>query len=152
MGQITEMLAMFGLAGLLTRWRLKWIFGVGLSMGVLRFALASLDTPFWVMAGVTLHGCSYALVFITGQIYLDERVDPAWRARAQALLYLLTSGMGNLVGFLGTGWWLRMCESGARMNWSRFWGGLAGVVGCLLVYFLATYRGREEESSGVRKH
>lgn len=141
-GQVSEMLAMFGLAGLLSRWRLKWILGAGLCVGILRFALSALNTPFWVMAGVSLHGASYALVFITGQIYLDERVDPAWRARAQALLYLLTSGLGNLIGYLGTGWWLRVCERSQAMDWPRFWGGLSAAVAVVFAYFAVTYRGR----------
>ncbi len=143
MGQITEVLAMFGLAALLARWRIKWIFAAGLGFGVLRYGLASMDGEGWILAGITLHGCSYTLVFITSQIYLDERVDAAWRARAQALLYLLTSGLGNLVGYLGSGLWLRLCSQDNGTNWSRFWGGLSASVAVLLVYFLWTYRGRK---------
>jgi hypothetical protein len=35
-----------------------------------------------VLAGVSLHGFAFTLFFITAQLYLDQRVDPAWRARA----------------------------------------------------------------------
>ena len=52
----------------------------------------------WVLAGVLLHGCSFTLVFITAQIYLEQRVDAAWRARAQALLTLMNSGVGQPAG------------------------------------------------------
>ncbi len=100
---------MFSLGGLLLRWRLKWIFACGLSFGVLRFALSAMNGKLWVLAGVLLHGCSFTLVLITAQIYLEQRVDAAWRARAQALLTLMTSGVGNLLGYLGTGWWFSAC-------------------------------------------
>lgn len=74
-------------------------------LGVVRFALCALDGPGWLLAGISLHGCSFTLVFITAQIYLDERVDRAWRARAQALLSLMMSGVGSLLGYLGGGFW-----------------------------------------------
>jgi hypothetical protein len=90
---------------------------------------------------VLLHGCSYALVLITAQIYLEQRVDSTWRARAQALLTLMTSGVGNLVGYLGTGWWFSSCTDPLGTRWSLFWGGLSVVVGVVMAYFLTAYRG-----------
>lgn len=142
LGQITEVLSMFALGGLLLRWRLKWIFGVGLGFGVLRYALCAMDGRPWLLAGVTLHGCSFTLVYITAQIYLDERVDPAWRARGQALMSLTSSGFGNLLGYLGTGWWFHACTAGGSTRWTLFWAVLSGSVGLVLFYFLVAYHGR----------
>jgi MFS family permease len=141
LGQVTEIIAMFSLGTLLLKWRLKWIFACGLGFGVLRFALSALNGKLWVLAGVLLHGCSYTLVLITAQIYLDQRVDAAWRARGQALLSLMNSGAGNLLGFLGTGWWFNVCAHASGSPWPRFWGGLAAAVGMVMVYFLTAYRG-----------
>jgi MFS family permease len=141
LGQVTEIIAMFVLGGLLLRWRLKWIFASGLCFGVLRFTLSALNGKMWVLAGVLLHGCSYTLVLITAQIYLEERVDARWRARAQALFTLMTSGVGNLLGFLGTGLWFSACTSLAGTQWPLFWGGLATAVGAVLAYFLTAYHG-----------
>ncbi len=142
LGQITEIIAMFMLGGLLLKWRLKWIFACGLGFGVLRFALSAINGTGWLLAGVVLHGCSFTLVFITAQIYLDQRVDAAWRARAQSLMTLMNSGVGNLIGYLGTGWWFNACARPAGTQWSLFWGGLATVVVAELVYFLMAYRGK----------
>ena len=91
---------------------------------------------------MALHGCSFALVFITAQIYLDQRVDVAWRARAQALMSLINSGVGNLIGYLGTGWWFAVCTENTITHWPLFWGVLAAAVAVVLVYFLAAYRGQ----------
>ena len=142
LGQVTEIIAMLGLAGLLARWRLKWIFAAGLGFGLLRYILCAGDGRMLVLTGVLLHGFAFSLVFITAQIYLDQRVDSAWRARAQALFALMTGGVGNLIGYLGTGGWFLACTRGDGMRWSLFWGGLAAVVAVVLVYFLATYRGK----------
>ena len=142
LGQVSEIIAMFSLGMLLTKWRLKWIFACGLGFGVLRFAASALNSKGWLLTGVALHGCSFALVSTTAQIYLDQRIEPAWRARAQALMTLTNSGVGNLLGYLGTGWWFTSCTQAAGTRWTVFWGGLAAAVGVVMVYFLVAYRGK----------
>ncbi len=142
LGQVTEIIALFSLGGLLLKWRLKWIFACGLAFGVVRFALSAINGKAWLLAGVVLHGASFTLVFITAQIYLDQRVDITWRARAQALMALMNSGVGNLIGYLGTGGWFAVCARPTGTQWPLFWGGLAAAAAAVLVYFLAAYRGR----------
>ena len=68
LGQISEMITMFLLAGVFARWRVKWIFTIGLAVGVIRYGLCALDTRFGVLLGTGLHGCAYTLVLITAQI------------------------------------------------------------------------------------
>ena len=142
LGQVTEMLAMLILGGLLLRWRLKWILASGLAFGVARFAFSALDGRTWLLVGIILHGCSFTPVYITAQIYLDQRVDGGWRSRAQALMSLMNNGVGNLIGYLGTGAWFATCTLGTITRWPSFWSGLAVVVAGVLVYFLIAYRGR----------
>jgi nucleoside transporter len=148
LGQVTEIIAMFSLAGLLTNWRLKWILGGGLAVGALRYGLCTLNGKIPLLAGVTLHGFSFTLFFITAQIYLNERIDGAWRARAQALMFMMNAGVGNLLGYLGTGFWLDACTQEQRTNWSLFWGGLSVVVLLVLGYFLVAYHG---QGTGLRR-
>jgi nucleoside transporter len=143
LAQVTEIIAMFSLAWLLLNWRLKWIFACGLAIGVLRFALSAMNTNNSLLLGVALHGASFVLVFITAQIYLNQRIDRAWRSRAQALMTLMNGGVGNLIGYLGTGWWFNACTPASHTHWPLFWGGLAAVVACVMIYFLAAYRGKE---------
>ena len=142
LGQVTEIIALFALGALLVKWRLKWIFACGLGLGVVRFVSCALNHQAGVLAGVVLHGCSFTLVFITAQIYLDQRVEAAWRARAQALMSLMNSGVGNLTGYLGVGWWFHGCTGPAGTHWPTFWSGLAVAVVVVLAYLLAAYRGK----------
>ena len=141
LGQVSEITAMLVLGRLLLNWRLKWIFACGLAFGVLRFALSAAGGRTWLLAGVALHGVSFTLIFITAQIYLEQRVNAAWRGRAQALMSLMNSGVGNLIGYLGTGWWFNQCTQPGGTEWPVFWASLAFAVGAVLVYFLAAYRG-----------
>ncbi|MFN7138011.1 MAG: MFS transporter [Limisphaerales bacterium] len=146
LGQVPEIFAMFALGALLLKWRLKWIFAAGLAFGVARYAFSALDTRFWLLMGVLLHGASYTLVFITAQIYLDQRVDSSWRTRAQALLSVMNGGVGNLMGYLGVGWWFAACTPESGTRWTLFWGGLAVAILIILLFFLAAYRGRAAQS------
>src|SRR5262249_44320423 len=143
LGQVSEIAAMLALPGLLASRRLKWTLLAGLAFGVVRYALCALDGKAWVLAGVSLHGFAFTLSFITAQIYLDQRVDPAWRARAQALFSLMQSGLGNLLGYLGTGRWFQACQTEEGVAWPKFWGGLALVSAVVLIYFVSAYRGRK---------
>ena len=124
LGQVTELIAMFSLAWLLANWQLKWIFIVGLGVGLLRFALNGLNTQYTIPISVTLHGASYVLVFITAQIYINQRIVRTWRTRAQALLTLLNNGVGNLIGYLGSGWWFDSCAAAGQTRWPMFGGDL----------------------------
>jgi MFS family permease len=140
LAQTTEIIGMFGLVWLLAHWQLKWIFACGLGIGVARFAFSAVNTKSSLLVGVTLHGASFVLVFITAQIFLEQNIASAWRNRAQALLTLLNGGVGNLIGYLGGGWWFAACTTPGRTDWRLFWGVLAGIVAMVLIYFLIAYR------------
>jgi len=142
LGQVTEVIAMFSLAGLLTRWRLKPVFLSAIAFGVLRYGLCALGGKFWLLAGITMHGFAYALFFITAQIYLEQRIEARWRARAQALLTLMLSGFGNTLGYLGCGWWFAASTAGNVTDWPLFWGGLSASVAAVFVMFAFAYKGR----------
>ncbi len=143
LGQITEALAMICLSSLLTHVRLKWVFLTGIGFGVLRYALFACDTRAALYTGIFLHGLCYTLFIITAQIYLEQRIPQEMRARAQALLTLMISGIGSLVGTLGCGWWWLACKTGARADWPLFWGVLAVVTAAVFAFFALNYRGRK---------
>ena len=144
LGQITEIIAMYGLAGVLSRVRLKWIFLTGIGFGAVRFALFALDTKAGLIAGIVLHGLCYTLFFITAQLYLEKRIDPQLRARAQALLTLMTAGVGTFAGSIASDWWRIACRSGAETDWPHFWLGLCAVVVAVFAFFAVAYRGLRE--------
>ena len=55
---------------------------------------------------------------------------------------LMTSGVGNLLGYLGTGWWFSACTRPTDTRWPLFWGALAVTVGLVMIYFLTAYHGQ----------
>jgi nucleoside transporter len=143
LAQLTEIFGMFGIGWLLLNWRLKWIFACGLAIGMVRFGLSALDTREALLLGVALHGASFVFVYITAQIYLEQYVESAWRARAQALLSLMNNGVGSLIGYLVTGWWFDACTVGGETHWPKFWGAISAGTALVLIYFLYAYRENE---------
>jgi nucleoside transporter len=143
LGQVSELFCMFALGWLLARWRLKWIFLTGIGAGIVRFAVCAFDTRGWVLTGISLHGFAYTLYFITAQIYLEQRVDPRLRARAQALLVLMVSGFGNLIGYLSTGWWRQACTDVGQTRWPVFWLGISSAAAAVFFWFVVSYRGKK---------
>ncbi|MES2594395.1 MAG: MFS transporter [Verrucomicrobiota bacterium] len=142
LAQTTEILTMVFLSGLLARFRLKWVFMSGIAICVVRYSLNATDELPWIIVGTTLHGFAFTLYFITTQIYLEERIDPRWRVRAQALLALLMSGVGNLLGYLGGGWWHLASQVEGHADWKHFWWGETALTAVVCLFFALAYRGR----------
>ena len=121
---------------------MKYVFLTGIGIAFLRYAFSALDGKYWLLFGVTLHGFAFTLFFITAQLYMEQRIDSAYRARAQALLQFMLGGVGNLVGYLGTELWFQKATVGGVTRWPLFWSGLAGAVALIFVLFALIYRGR----------
>lgn len=140
--QVAEGVAMFALAGLLLRFRLKWVLLAGLLLGVLRLALMATDANRWMYLSVLLHGPVFVLFYPASQIYLEQRVDVRLRTQGQSLLTLLNSGVGNLSGYLLIELWHRHCTAGGETDWTRFWALPAAVCALLAACFAVFYEGR----------
>lgn len=143
LGQATEVFVMIAIGGILSRFSLKSIILAGLVFGVARYILYAMDSSPALLSGVALHGMAYTFTYISTQIYLAKKIDAAWRTRAQALLSMLTGGIGNLVGYLLTGLWKRACEVDGHVDWTTYWIGLNVLVLVVTMYFAYGYRSRE---------
>jgi hypothetical protein len=60
----------------------------------------------------------------------------------------MSGGLGNLIGYLGAGFWFDACANPGGTRWRLFWSGLSLAAACVFLFFLMAYRGR---SSGFRK-
>jgi len=141
LGQTTEVVALLTLAALLRRVRLKWAILLGLVFGVVRLALFALNLRTALLIGITLHGACYVLFTVVAQIYLAERVERTMQARAQALFGMLTSGVSNLLGYLGTGGWFLFDDARRHHPLVALLVGLCATTVAITVYFAWAYHG-----------
>jgi hypothetical protein len=133
---------MIAIGGILARWRLKWTIMAGLVFGLMRYGLYAINMRVPVLIGLGLHGFAFTFTYISTQIYLAKRVEAEWQSRAQALLSLLSGGIGNLTGYLITGAWMQFCRTSNGVQWTEYWLGLAAIVLLVLIYFSIGYRGK----------
>lgn len=151
LGQATEVVAMLLLGYFLKRWRIKWLLLLALFSGLVRYALYAVGdiqhSPYWVLAGVALHGICWTYFFEAGRVFIQKRVDPSIRAQSQALLSLFTGGLGGTVGVAIVGW---LCSSQVDQEtgdgWASYWAILSGMCFICLLIFLFGYRGANEPS------
>lgn len=146
-GQLTEVVAMLMMGWLLRTWTIKSIFILALGCGTLRYLLyavgASDDSIASVLLGVALHGICWTYFFEAGKVFLARRIELAIRTQSQALLALLTSGIGGLAGTALVGWahgYLVDETTGA--GWNNYWWLLTAICGFCVIGFMIGYRGK----------
>ena len=139
-GQVTEVFALIGISFILERLKMRSVMIIGICFGIARYVLYASESTIPVLIGLSLHGICYTFTYIGAQIYLAEKIDASWRTRAQALLSFMTSGIGNLTGYLLTGAWLTTCTKDNHVQWQQYWLGLTLLIFIVLVYFTMSYR------------
>ena len=141
LGQWAEMGCMAAVPWLLPRLGLKRVMLLGLSAWLVRAAaLWSGSVPLAVAAGVPMHGASFALFSMVGQMFVDRRAPPHLRAGAQALVMLLTNGPALLLGYYVVGRVVQANRAGGATDWPAVW--LVSVVGyaAALLLFAVAFR------------
>jgi MFS family permease len=150
-GQWSEVAAMAVTGWLMLRYRLKTLLLVGLGFSVLRFVLFSLggeqESLLWMWPGIAIHGICYTLFFITGQIYMDQRVEPAMRGQMQGLLGLVTNGIGALLGTVGLKILHRYTVERGD-DWTSYWAILTGFTIICTLWFMRAFEDKKTPPAG----
>jgi predicted MFS family arabinose efflux permease len=143
LAQMAEVIGMFVLLPfLLPRIGYKW----GLAIGVLawpgRYVIFALMKPVWlVVSSLPFHGIGYTFFFFLGQMFVDKVAGEDIRGSAQALVFGITVGLGNLLGTQFTGFIMDHFKQEGKFNWRPIF-----LVPCVLtvacaIAFLALFRG-----------
>jgi MFS family permease len=149
LAQVSEVLAMYALAPVMRRFRLKTIFMTAFGVTVARFLFFGLNSRGWLLTGIVLHGLSYTFFFVAAQIYLNGTMAPEFRARAQTLLTLMVSGVGTLVGALASGWWLSWCTGMEGPRWNLYWTVLGALILAVMLWFAMSFHGRRRDPASL---
>jgi MFS family permease len=104
LAQYPEVAALAALPWLFRRLGYRGTLALGIAAFALRYASLALDPPLWVaIAGIPLQGVGIACFSVGGQVFFDGQAPSHRRAGAQALLVVLTSGIGCCLGSLLAG-------------------------------------------------
>lgn len=141
-GQIPEIFGLALLGLLLFRAGIKRALLLGIAIEILRFAvlMSGVSGPL-LYVGISLHGLTYAFIFISASIYLDEKTTKVSRSGAHQLFSFMVGGISSLAGNLLAGFvaeQARVADSEV-MHFSLFWLvplllSVAGFIGLLLLF------------------
>jgi MFS family permease len=98
----------------------KWTITLGASCWMFLYLIYVLRAPKTVViGGQVLHGLAYVFFMIAGQMYVDSVAPEKIKSSAQALIFLVTTGVGLFLGTQVAGWAMdKFCTNG-QFNWSK---------------------------------
>jgi predicted MFS family arabinose efflux permease len=139
LAQFAEMVAMVWLLNIfLDRFGFRWTLAVGVVAWPMRYLAFAMMRPLWlVISSLPLHGLGYTFFFFAGVMYVDEVATPDIRASAQALLAVVTLGLGNFIGTQVTGVVMDYFKRENKFRWRPvFLFPCALTVACALAFLL----------------
>ncbi|MDB4537687.1 MFS transporter [Akkermansiaceae bacterium] len=145
--QIVEAVAMVGMGVVIGRFRVKVILLVAIACGVVRYFFYSLGdfSIEWLAAGIMLHGICWTFFYEAGRVFIHRRVDEGMRGQAQALIGLVSNGLGGVLGLLIVKeLYLVLLPMG---GWTLYWQVLSGMSALSLVVFWVGYQGLAKSES-----
>ncbi|MEM6416125.1 MAG: nucleoside permease [Pseudomonadota bacterium] len=152
LGQVSEVLFMVAMPFLFRRFGVKWMLLTGMFAWVIRyafFASGDLSTGAWMLySGILLHGICYDFFFVTGQIYVDKKADPAIRASAQSLIALLTYGVGLAIGSIAAGRTVDILTIDGVKDWPAIWWTPCILAALVAFFFTLAFK---DESEALEK-
>jgi len=144
-GQMSEILFMFVLPAMLARMGIGRILRLGMlawAVRYLAFGYGDAGPGMWMIyTGILLHGVCYDFVFVSGQIYTDQKAGVRMRAAAQGFLNFVTNGVGYFIGAYVSGRVVDAFATAAGHDWRRLW--MIPAVSAALVMLIFTLMFRE---------
>ncbi len=119
LAQFAEIIAMVALLPLLLpRIGFRWALVIGVIAWPLRYIIFAMTRPLWlVISSLSFHGLGYTFFFFVGQMYVDRAAPTDIRASAQALIAVVTLGLGNFIGTQITGVIMDLFKKEGKFRW-----------------------------------
>ncbi len=147
-GQFAEMFLMLLVTVALTKMGVKWAMATGLFALVLRYVAfylggaMNLDVLYFV--GILVHGVIFGFFFVGGQIYIARKAPKEIQAQAQGFIFLVTFGLGLLVGNFANGAlidrYTTVVDKVKSYDWNSIWAITTGLTVVLLLLFLVFFK------------
>jgi len=147
LGQVVEIFAMWLLLPVaLKKIGIKWTLVLGVVVLAVRYVCFMFGDGGTMMflnyLGVFVHGVIFSFFFVTGYIYADHVAPKAIRAQAQALVMLVTMGVGMLLGN-----WINGKIIDAGFGWATVWT-IPAIISAFLAVLMIVFFRPPTEASG----
>ena len=102
-----------------------------------------LDQNWMYYIGILIHGLIFGFFYVGGQIYIDKKAPAELKSQAQGFIFLVTFGLGLLVGNLLSGLLINHYKLEDGYNWSAIWGITSLFSAFILVAFIIAFKQKE---------
>jgi len=100
----------------------KWTLVVGAGCWLLMYVGYVVSTNRLLLIAIqSLHGLAYMWFIIAGQMFTEQVADPAIVASAQALIILVTTGVGLFLGTQLAGFVMDRCSVDGKFQWQKIY-------------------------------
>jgi len=125
MGQFVEMFLMLLVPVSIAVFGLRWTILIGLAAQVVRYGAYLMGdvadfSPLYFPA-IWVHGIIFGFFYVGGQIYIDRKAPKEMKAQAQGLIFLVSFGIGLLVGNFVNGAVLQIGAQEGTKNYYAMW-------------------------------
>ena len=144
-GQFVEMFLMLLVPIVIAAIGLKWTIMVGVAALVVRYGAFSLGVHLGMdalyFAAIFVHGIIFGCLYVGAQIYVDRKAPKEMKAQAQGLMFLLSFGVGLLIGNFINGGLLQVgvVKDGPK-NYSLMWIVSTVISAALLALLIVAFR------------
>jgi len=125
--------------------RKTMIYGlVALTIRYLAFYAGGVVTQPWMYyIGILIHGLIFGFFYVGGQIYIDKKAPKHLKSQAQGFIFLVTFGLGLLVGNFLCAELIDYYHTDAGYNWDAIWAVTTIFSAVLLVLFVIFFRNKD---------
>ena len=129
-GILAEMGFMLLIPLAIKKFGLRKVMILGLGAMVIRYLSlymgGIIDQPWLYYIGILIHGLIFGFFYVGGQIYIDKKAPDELKSQAQGFIFLMTFGVGLLVGNLVDGGIISIFKNSSGginiYDWDSIWG------------------------------
>ena len=155
-GQLAEMFFMLLIPVVLAKTGIRWMMALGLVALTGRYASFFLgdvyDVTSLYFVAILVHGLIFGFFFVGGQMYIDKRAPTEIRAQAQGAIFLVTFGIGLLLGNFVNEWLIQRNTIDDVVNWTPVWRTMTIASAVLLTVFVLLFRGHASKSGDSKPY
>ena len=112
-----------------------------------------IDQPALYLLGILVHGLIFGFFYVGGQIYIDKKAPEELKSQAQGFIFLVTFGLGLLVGTLIDGriinFYTETIGNTRDYDWDAIWGITSVFSIALLIAFLVFFK-KDDEKTAIK--
>jgi len=145
-GQFAEMFFMLLIPLAIARFGLKWTMVIGLTAQLVRYGsfllgeIVGMEVFYFI--AILVHGVIFGFFFVGGQIYVDRRAPKEMKAQAQGFMFLVTFGVGLLIGNFVCDALIKVYTLDGVRDWQPIWMWTTVVSAVVLVLFAALFHSK----------